>query len=192
MKLSALFPAFLFLLGAFPLLLRAEEAIPKPYPVERYEAIWKHSPFTLSSAPEATAAPGENEKLILLGILRIGNQAYAEVVDKETQKRFMVSEEASIQNGDLHLVRLDAETNPDDPVATLERGGRTFQLHYDATYLKQKASTPFPTAMPSNVSNIPSPTSAPPAAAQPPVVRRVVIPAPQGANHPAPPPNPSP
>ena len=152
--------------------------VPDAYPVDRYEPIWKRSPFTLSSAVDDSGAA--SQQLALTGLLRINNEAYASVLDKQTKQRFLVSKEPDPQG--LSLVSFQ---NPDDPstlVVTLQRGSETFSLRYDLDYLKQVSPAPAASAAsPAGPAQASSPSPAyplaPPPAVRPSIQRVLIIPA---------------
>lgn len=154
----------------------AENTIPAPYPAERYQNLWQHSPFTLSSASDSgdTAA---DPKLVLTGLLQIDSKTYASVMDKETKQRFFVGQDASQK---LSLVGVQHADDPSSLVVTLKRNGETLQLRYDESYLKHlQASTPVdPASSPPSPPQETHPTAKrPPLVIRPPI-GRAPIPAP--------------
>ncbi|MDD5261486.1 MAG: hypothetical protein PHD76_06510 [Methylacidiphilales bacterium] len=112
-----------------------EVVIPEAYPIERYEPVWKKSPFTLSSVPDAGPTGGLSDKFKLTGVLKIGDEPYVSIYDTENKERFLISRQVNAQG-----VKLDALQTSDDlskVVANLSKSGETFSLHYDMDYLKQ-------------------------------------------------------
>jgi hypothetical protein len=165
-----------------------EQVIPQGYPVERYEPLWKKSPFSLSSANAVVAAPaGFADSLALTGVMKIGGEVYVSVVDKVTRERQMLSTKAEGQA--ILVEKLDlADNDPSKVAVTLKKGEEISLLRYDMDFLKQMAAvsapaTPVPVPMqaappPVVNANPAAPRIAPPAPTRPPVQRRIIIPAP--------------
>jgi hypothetical protein len=163
-----------------------EEVIPSAYPVERYEPLWKKSPFALSSAavPEAPPA-GFADSLALTGILKIGDEVLVAVVDKVTKERQMLSTKA--EGRTVWVEKLELSDDDTGKVAvTLKKGAENAVLRYDMDYLKQMAavSTPPPASSVSapaaapvvNHSGGPPRVAPPPPSGRPLVQRRIIIP----------------
>ena len=166
-----------------------EDAVPQPYPVQRYEPIWKKSPFTLSSAADAEAAGAFGDKLKLTGVLKIGEQPYVSLFDSESGKRFLVSSQTDSQG-----IKLESLQGGDDlgkVLVVLTRNGETVKLRYDMDYLKQASAqaagpapqTPTPsvngavTIRPVAVAPVSvAPANMPPPAPNTTVRRRILIP----------------
>ena len=167
-----------------------ENDIPQAYPVERYEPVWKKSPFTLSSAADAVVAGGSSDRLKLTGVLKIGEQPYVSLYDSESKERFLVTSETNSRG-----IRLESVQTSDDlskVTVALTLNGEPVKLHYDMEYLKQTAvqaagaapPVPAPVAAnpgavvirPSNATPTPSGTSQPPPTMRPPIHRRIIIP----------------
>lgn len=130
------------ILASFPCFTQAEdEAIPRPYPPERYESIWKKSPFTLSSAAPETVA-GFAENLMLVGVVKIGGESYVAVLNKATQKRELISRKPNPQG--IFLARLESGDEMDKVAATLQKGTETSVMRYDTAFLKSFAAKPAP------------------------------------------------
>jgi hypothetical protein len=115
------------------------EAIPQPYPTDRYEPIWKKSPFTLSStAPEAVAGFAEN--LALAGVVKINGESYVAVINKATQKRELISSKPNPQG--IFLAKLESGEEMDKVAVTLQKGDEISVMRYDTAFLKAFAPKP--------------------------------------------------
>lgn len=159
---------------------KSEEAlIPTGFKVERYEPLWKKSPFTLSSmtttAPSAVAAT-----LMLTGVLKVGEESFVSVFNKETKERMFLSSKPNAQN--YQVERVETGTNLNQVVVTLKKDGEIINLSYDQNYLNQNSAFPSQfnpinqvrTIQPNqtNQTNQQAPTTT-----APPVRRRVIVPA---------------
>jgi hypothetical protein len=158
----------LFLIGMLiPGLGRAEEAlIMEGYSPDRYQALWKKSPFTLSSITEEVQG-GFAQNLALAGILKIGKRQYVSVYDKETKKRLFLSSEAEEEG--ILVEKIEFANDLDKVTVTLKKGAEISTLRYDQEFLKQ------PLTENAVVSPMPPPMAVPfqPSANQPPTANRV-------------------
>ncbi len=127
-----------------------EAVIPEAYPIERYEPVWKKSPFTLSSVADAGPTGGLSDKFKLTGMLIIGEEPYVSIYDTENKERFLISRQVNAQG--IKLETVQAGDDLTKVVANLSKGGETFSLHYDIDYLKQ-ASGQSPMNVPGNIPN---------------------------------------
>ncbi|MDR2463097.1 MAG: hypothetical protein LBD30_04880 [Verrucomicrobiales bacterium] len=167
------------MIGLLPLTVSAqEEVIPSAYPVERYEPLWKKSPFALSSAAVMEAPPaGFADSLALTGVLKIGDEVLVAVMDKVTKERQMLSAKAGEQSVWVEKLEFSDEA-PSKVAVTLKKGADSAVLRYDMDYLKQVAAMPAPPAASITKSNanaaaipiVPRPAN------RPPIQRRIIIP----------------
>jgi hypothetical protein len=166
-----------------------EQVIPQGYPVERYEPLWKKSPFSLASANAVAAVPaGFADSLALTGVMKIGGEVYVSVVDKVTKERQMLSAKAEGQAILVEKLEL-ADNDPGKVAVTLRKGGEISLLRYDMDFLKQMAAVSAPVApvpLPMQATPTPAinansavPRVAPPVQIKPPVKRRIIIPSQQ-------------
>jgi hypothetical protein len=153
-----------------------DDLIPQGFPPERYEPLWKKSPFSLSSVAQDVPG-GFAEKFILTGILKIGDTPYADVLNKETKERMFLSAQPNPQ--DIRIEKLESGTDLSQVVVTLRKGNEVGVLRYDQEYLKQtlnQAAPPMP-ANPAPMAPRPAvnPQQPPPAIRTKPV-RRIIVP----------------
>lgn len=127
------------------------DVVPKACPPERYESLWKHSPFTLSSVEDAAPA-GMASHLALVGAAKVGAIPYAIILDKQSQERSLVSLKPNDKGMSLTSLQIDSDFGK--TMATLQLGGETAVLHFDAT-----ASVPPPNNP--NQPNVPNPAVQP-------------------------------
>lgn len=154
----------------------AEDPIPAPYPPERYEPIWKKSPFTLSSAaPEATGTFADN--IALVGIFKSEGEVYAAILDKTTQKRELVSSKANDKG--IRVLQTESSNERDKVSVILEKNGEKATLRYDMTFLQASAAKA-PANQPAvTAPNTPPVPGGPPPATRPPR-RRLISSNPNG------------
>lgn len=104
--------------------------IPTPYPISRYEPLWKRSPFVLSTA--AAASPIQlAQQYTLGGFAIINNEPYITVVETATQRRYLVSKSPSKEH---RLVLISISDNPDKPLessATISINGAPQTITFD-------------------------------------------------------------
>ncbi len=129
-------------LALSPIFCQAEDAvIPRGYSPDRYEPLWKKSPFTLSSVAEEVQG-GFARNLALTGILKIGQKNYVSVFDKESKQRFFLSSEPGAEG--IQVEKLETGNELKDVVVTLKKGGEVSTLGYDMSFLKQTHSQAAP------------------------------------------------
>jgi hypothetical protein len=117
-----------------PFCLSKEAVIPVAYGQERYEPLWKKSPFTLSSANELVPG-GFAEKLALVGLVQIGDKQFASILNRDSKERFFVSSEANKEGIVLEKMEIGSEMK--DVVVTLKKGSEISTLRYDQEFIKQ-------------------------------------------------------
>ena len=110
---------------------------PQGYPPDRYESLWKHSPFTLSSvAMEASSLA--MDKLALVGVGKVGTGEFVAVIDRQSQERFTITPKANQQG--YRLVTLRLNEDPLKVIATVTRGSETFAVRFDPASVKAVTS----------------------------------------------------
>lgn len=137
-------PPFLLMLGvlllAAPALVAATN-IPASYEASRYESLWKHSPFTLSSISDEQGPSNPiTERYSLGGAYTIGSDDYIFVVNRTNpQERFVVSKTPNAQGLSLVSVTYNNAT-PDKTVAVIKQGDETGTISFDAAQIKAGAT----------------------------------------------------
>jgi len=179
--------AFLVLGLSFllPGMSRAENVVPKTYSENRYELIWKKSPFSLPSVAEENP-DGFAANLTLAGITKFNDQYVAIVLDKSTQKRSMVT--AKPNSDGLALVEAQTSKDLKEVSVVVQKNGESATLKYDLAFFQ--AATPAVAANPNPgqaPNSIPSPGTRPPmgtSSSPTPnrIFKRRIIPANQNAN----------
>lgn len=111
-----------------------EDIVPPPFPLSRYEDLWKKSPFQLeSTAPPVADSAGLAQRYALTGIAEINGEPIAFVMERATQQRMMVRKQADAGGGGLSLVQVDmSQKKYDDSTATLRQGAEVGVVKFDA------------------------------------------------------------
>ena len=112
----------------------AEDIVPPPFPLSRYEDLWKKSPFQLeSTAPPVADSAGLAQRYALTGIAEINGEPIAFVMERATQQRMMVRKQADAGGSGLSLVQVDmSQKKYDDSTATLRQGAEVGVVKFDA------------------------------------------------------------
>jgi hypothetical protein len=111
--------------------------IPDGLPVNRYAALWQHSPFTIASVEQVVVQAGFASKLALVGIARIGSEDIVTLLNKESQERFTVGAKPNDQ--DLKLVSVEPNADPLKAAATIQKGGEVAKVRFDQSLLAAQA-----------------------------------------------------
>lgn len=111
-----------------------EEVVPPPFPLSRYEDLWKKSPFQLeSTAPPVADSAGLAQRYALTGLAEINGEPIAFVMERTTQQRIMVRKEAKAGGSGLSLVQVDMSPKKyDESTATLRQGAEVGVVKFDA------------------------------------------------------------
>ena len=111
-----------------------EVIVPPPFPLSRYEDLWKKSPFQLeSTAPPVADSAGLAQRYALTGIAEINGEPIAFVMERATQQRMMVRKQADAGGSGLSLVQVDmSQKKYDDSTATLRQGAEVGVVKFDA------------------------------------------------------------
>ncbi len=159
--------------------------LPKALEVSRYAALGKKSPFTLASA---TAEADFAKDLVLSGYVRMDGEDFVMVANKTKPDRILVGMKASPSAQGMILLELkkDASGDPSKMQAKIKKGNEMATLKYEAmgggappmAAVPVQGQPPVPglAGQPAQVQN-PGAKAANP---NPPVIRRRVIPIPQG------------
>lgn len=123
-----------FLAGA-----AAEEALPKEVGVDRYESLWRRSPFDLPSSDSATG-PVPSQGLYLSGVMRVGEEEFVTIVDRATEQTFLVGREANAQG--WSLVTMQRSDDATKVSATVRRGDEAISVRFDSTRVLASAGLP--------------------------------------------------
>jgi hypothetical protein len=109
-----------------------EDIVPPPFPISRYEELWKKSPFQLESVAPPVESAGLAQRYALTGIAEISGEPIAFIMERATQRRIMVRKDGS-GSGDLALVQIDvAPKKYDDSTVTLRQGAEVGVVKFDA------------------------------------------------------------
>lgn len=110
--------------------------------IQRFEAIWKRSPFIVETVAVQTVE-GLASKYAIAGIVSIANRPMVFLVDKANsgdpaKGRFVVTKEKPV-NG-IELVSISLNSDPRKSSAVLKQGGQQAMLSYDPMVLGQMSS----------------------------------------------------
>ncbi len=161
--------------------------LPKALEVSRYAALGKKSPFTLASA---TAEADFAKDLVLGGYVRMDGEDFVMVANKTKPDRILVGMKASPSAQGMILLELkkDASGDPSKMQAKIKKGNEMATLKYEAMGggAPPMAAVPVPVqgqppvpGLPGQPAQVQNP-GAKAANPNPPVIRRRVIPIPQG------------
>ncbi len=110
----------------------ADEIVPAPFPLSRYEDLWKKSPFQLESTAPPVESAGLAQRYALTGIAEISGEPIAFVMERATQQRMMVRKNGG-GSSDLSLVQVDvADKKYDESTVTLRQGAEVGVVKFDA------------------------------------------------------------
>lgn len=165
--------------------------------IQRFEGIWKRSPFIVETVAVQTVE-GLASKYAIAGIVSIANRPMVFLVDKANsgdpaKGRFVVTKDKPV-NG-IELVSISLHSDPRKSSAVLKQGGQQAMLTYDPALLGPMSSggvilnpgavPPPPTAVaprppttvvPQNPAD-PNNAAAPPLVVPPSPARRIIRPA---------------
>jgi hypothetical protein len=170
-----------------PVATTTSSGLPKPLDLSRFDALGKKSPFTLASA---TAEADFAKELVLGGYVRMDGEDFVIVANKTKPDRILVGRKPSPPAQGMVLLDLkkDASGDPSKMQAKIKKGNEMATLKYDAI----GGGAPPMAAVPVSVQGQPPVPGLPGQPAQvqnpggkaanpnPPVIRRRVIPIPQG------------
>lgn len=108
-----------------------DDLVPPPFPLSRYETLWKRSPFQLESVAPPVASAGLAQRYALTGLAEVGGEPIAFLMDRTTQQRMMITKGAG-QAG-LTLVQVDvAADKSSNSTATIRQGAEVGVVKFDA------------------------------------------------------------
>ncbi len=161
--------------------------LPKPLDLTRFDALGKKSPFTLASA---TAEADFAKELVLGGYVRMDGEDFVMVANKTKPDRILVGRKPSPSAQGMILLDLkkDPSGDPSKLQAKIKKGNEMATLKFEATGggappvaavpVPGQAQPPVP-GLPGQPAQVQNP-GAKNANPNPPVIRRRVIPIPQG------------
>ncbi len=125
-----------------------DELVPPPFPLSRYEALWKRSPFQLESVAPPVESAGLAQRYALTGLAEVGGEPIAFLMERSTQQRMMIKKGAS--EGGLTLVQVDVAADKySNSTATVRQGAEVGVVKFDAG--------PPPMAVPGMAMPVPAP-----------------------------------
>jgi hypothetical protein len=172
-----------------PVATTTSSGLPKPLDLSRFEALGKKSPFTLASA---TAEADFAKELVLGGYVRMDGEDFVIVANKTKPERIMVGRKPSPPAQGMVLLDLkkDPSGDPSKLQAKIKKGTEMATLKYEITGGGGAPVAPIPVAAQGQPPIPGLPGQQPgqgqvnsggrPSATPAPVIRRRVIPIPQG------------
>jgi hypothetical protein len=172
-----------------PVATTTSSGLPKPLDLSRFEALGKKSPFTLASA---TAEADFAKELVLGGYVRMDGEDFVIVANKTKPERIMVGRKPSpsAQGMVLQDLKKDPSGDPSKLQAKIKKGTEMATLKYEITGGGGAPVAPIPVAAQGQPPIPGLPGQQPgqgqvnsggrPSATPAPVIRRRVIPIPQG------------
>lgn len=125
----------------------AEDIVPPPFPLSRYEDLWKKSPFQIESVAPPVESPGLAQRYALTGIAEINGEAIAFIMERATQQRMMVRKEGDAGGSGLSLVQIDMSPRKyDESTVTLRQGAEVGVVKFDAGPAMPAPAVPPPMA----------------------------------------------
>ena len=129
-----------------------DDLVPPPFPLARYEALWKRSPFQLESVAPPVESAGLAQRYALTGLAEVGGEPIAFLMERSTQQRMMIKKGAS--EGGLTLVQVDVAADKyGNSTATIRQGAEVGVVKFDAG--------PSPMAVPGMAMPVPPPQMPP-------------------------------
>ena len=176
-------------LPVIPVATTTSSGLPKPLDLSRFDALGKKSPFTLASA---TAEADFAKELVLGGYVRMDGEDFVIVANKTKPERIMVGRKPSpsAQGMVLQDLKKDPSGDPSKLQAKIKKGTEMATLKYEITGGGGAPVAPIPVAAQGQPPIPGLPAQQPgqaqinsggkPGATPAPVIRRRVIPIPQG------------
>ena len=170
---------------AIPVATTTSSGLPKPLDLSRFDALGKKSPFTLASA---TAEADFAKELVLGGYVRMDGEDFVIVANKTKPERIMVGRKPSpsAQGMVLQDLKKDPSGDPSKLQAKIKKGTEMATLKYEITGGGGAPVAPIPVAaqgqppIPGQPEQGQMNSGGKPGATPAPVIRRRVIPIPQG------------
>ena len=144
---------------------------PQPLELQRYEHIWKQSPFVVET-PVVQKSDGLEQRFVLTGMASMNSVPVIFLLDRQSLSRIMVVSGGKDNPQDIQLVSL--QTNPDPRLAsaTIRKGSEQGTVRYDPAALQVAAASP-----PAKPGTPAEPASSPPVPAASPVAGSTPAPA---------------
>ena len=170
---------------AIPVATTTSSGLPKSLDLSRFDALGKKSPFTLASA---TAEADFAKELVLGGYVRMDGEDFVIVANKTKPERIMVGRKPSpsAQGMVLQDLKKDPSGDPSKLQAKIKKGTEMATLKYEITGGGGAPVAPIPVAaqgqppIPGQPGQGQMNSGGKPGATPAPVIRRRVIPIPQG------------
>jgi hypothetical protein len=175
---------------SIPVATTTSSGLPKPLDLSRFEALGKKSPFTLASA---TAEADFAKELVLGGYVRMDGEDFVIVANKTKPDRILVGRKPSPPAQGMVLLDLkkDPSGDPSKLQAKIKKGTEMATLKYEITGGGGAPVAPIPVAAQGQppIPGLPGQqpgqgqvnSGGKPSASPAPVIRRRMIPIPQGA-----------
>ena len=110
----------------------ADEIVSAPFPVSRYEPLWKNSPFQLESIAPPVQSEGLAQRFVLGGILRENGEPVVWVRERATQQSHKVTRNTTNNLG-LSLVEIDESMQKQSEAsATVRLGSEQGVIKFDS------------------------------------------------------------
>ncbi len=153
---------------------------PQQAQLERYEMIWKRSPFVVETKIVEESA-GLAQRFALTGVAVIDGAPVAFLLDRSSLSRMILAPGRT--SGGIELVSVDQQSNARNSSAVIRLGAEQASLRFDSETLTVSAEgVPMPAnsangqpVAPTAVANAPQTNASPPPAAPARVIRRTLI-----------------
>jgi hypothetical protein len=129
----------------------AQEIIPQSYTADRYQSLWKRSPFTLPSAAVETPvkAAGLEQKFILQSVAIIEGEPIVTLYSKDKQTSITITKEPLEEEDGLRIVSIDdskvTEGEVDDVtklIVKIANKNEQGEIRFDSAQLTQQTAMP--------------------------------------------------
>ncbi len=128
---------------ASPHFATAQEAIPKPYAMERYQPVWENSPFEIETPPpppKPKVEPQFAKNLTVAGVLEIGKITNVTIRDRSNNQYFELGPKKGYQG--IQLVEVVQNEDLTQVEVTISKGKAKATIGYDAKMAKGPAQGP--------------------------------------------------
>jgi hypothetical protein len=147
---------FMFIRRALPILVLAcglagtaawcspPQALPTPYPADRYQPMSGHSPFAVAtaSAPEAAATPGFAAQLYVDGVVQVGTKEFAAIKSRDTtdMPNTLFLAVGATSNDGLKVEAVNWADEVGKSTVEVSKGGERALLSFDEATVKSSGS----------------------------------------------------
>ncbi len=111
----------------------AEIFSPQTYEISRYEHIWEQSPFIVETQV-VTQSDGLEKRYSLTGLGKVGDEAIAFLLDRNSQERFSVAVGETPESG-VEVISIELDRDPRQSTATIRVGSEQASIGYDPAAL---------------------------------------------------------